>query len=106
MLIELKLTGGFAFIPALAKVSRLDVATLSPAEQSRLRQLLQATDFFSLPADMCVSAKGSADCQRYRLTISDEQPARQHTVDVSVPVEDEHLLELIQCIRAHLKEGR
>lgn len=106
MYIELKLTGGLAFLPGLSNASRLDVETLSPVEQTKIRQLLQATDFFKLPAELCVPAKGSADCQRYTVTISDELQARQHTVDVSVPVEDEHLLELIQCVRAHLKPTR
>ncbi|CAG8865743.1 hypothetical protein PS627_01662 [Pseudomonas fluorescens] len=106
MYIELKLTGGIAFLPGLCKASRLDVDTLSPVEQSRIRHLLQATDFFKLPAELCLPAKGSADCQRYSVTISEEQPKRVHTVDVSVPVEDERLLELIQCVRAHMKQTR
>ncbi|HKS13986.1 MAG TPA: protealysin inhibitor emfourin [Pseudomonas sp.] len=106
MLIELKQIGGIAFLPGLAKPSRLDVDTLPLLEQARIRELLQAADFFRLPAQLCLPPKGSADCQRYLVTISDGEPARAHTVDIMVPVENQYLLELIRCVRQHVKQRR
>lgn len=77
MQIELERTGGVAGIRFAATV---DTETLATDEAARLRQLVDDSNFFSLPARLSASAPGP-DRFHYRFTV--RTPERSHTVDVS-----------------------
>lgn len=70
-------TGGFAGI-TMTKV--FDTSTLPDGEANQLRQLVDAADFFHLPATI-TSATPAPDRFQYQLTV--EENGKQHTVEVS-----------------------
>lgn len=101
MYIELSQTGGVSHFPGLSKPVTLDIDLLAEAEQTELRRLIDAAQFFNLPDTLGTPAPGAADYQYIILTIVDGK--HQRTVRVLVPVENVPLRELIQNIRKHLK---
>ncbi|GER88196.1 hypothetical protein KDW_23580 [Dictyobacter vulcani] len=50
MQIQMQIEGGFAQIPALAKPKKLDSVSLSAQDADELKHLVQAANFFALPA--------------------------------------------------------
>jgi hypothetical protein len=70
-------TGGFAGI-TMTKV--FDTTTLPENEANQLRQLVDAADFFRLPATI-TSNTPQPDRFQYQLTV--EENGKQHTVEVS-----------------------
>jgi len=98
MRITLKIEGGIAHFPGLQQPLSVAVDSLPAAEQSQMRELLSACDFFHLPARLDVPAPGAADYRTYIITVQTAQ--QTHTVTVYDPVRDQRLQELIQLIRA------
>lgn len=75
MKIEFERTGGFAGMQIAATI---DTNALSPKDAQNLREMVDAADFFHLPATIR-SQSGGADSFQYRVTIEDE--GRKHTVE-------------------------
>jgi hypothetical protein len=76
MHISFERSGGFIGTPI---TTTLDTATLSPEHASQLRQLVDAADFFNVPATIAPSSS-QPDRFQYRVTIQDDD--RRHTVTV------------------------
>jgi hypothetical protein len=77
MRINFERTGGFAGT-RMATVA--DTSTLPPEQANQLRRLVEAADFFHLPATITSPTSG-ADRFQYRLAV--EENGVQHTVTVS-----------------------
>jgi len=92
MRISFERTGGFAGIRLTTIV---DPATLPIEEANHLRQLVEAADFFHLPATI-ISPTPQADRFQYRLTV--EEKGRQHTVKVSEQAAPDALKPLIEWL--------
>ena len=97
MRVHFQISGGVGFFPGLAAPRTIDVETLAAHTQRTLRDLVEETRFFNLPAQIS-AAPGSADHQTYRITIEDR--ARRHTVVISDPVAGEALKRLIDLLRS------
>jgi hypothetical protein len=82
MNLHLERSGGFA---GLRLSHDLDSSQLSPAEDHELSQLVDASGFFNLPADVRATNPGT-DRFQYKLTV--KAGPREHTVaidDAAVP---------------------
>jgi hypothetical protein len=97
MRVQFQISGGVGFFPGLAARRTIDAETLPAHTQRVLADLVEETQFFSLPAQVS-AAPGSADHQTYRITIEDR--ARHHTIVVSDPVAGEPLQRLIDLLRS------
>ncbi|MGA7932970.1 MAG: protealysin inhibitor emfourin [Kovacikia sp.] len=73
MRISFERSGGFA---GISLTTTVDTATLTPAEGSQLRQVVEVADFFLLPAE--IPSPAQPDRFQYRLTV--EEGNRHHTV--------------------------
>jgi hypothetical protein len=82
--ITFKTTGGIAYFPGLSAPKTLDVSTLPADRQREIQDLLDAARFFELPS-RAPARRGAADYQTHTITVADG--GRQHTVEVSDPVE-------------------
>lgn len=87
-------TGGFAGI-TMTKV--FDTNTLPEGEANQLHQLVDAADFFRLPATI-TSASPQPDRFVYELTVEDN--GKQHTVEVSEQAVPGTLRPLIEWLMA------
>ncbi len=76
MRIYFERTGGFAGIPLSTTV---DLDTLPAAESQHVRDLIDASGFFALPAVMPAPGPGG---DRFRYTLTVVTPDRQHTVQI------------------------
>ncbi len=103
MRIQFKTEGGMAYLPGLSKPVAIDTDELPVAEANELEQLIEAAGFFELPATS-VPPRGAADYQQY--TISVTAPGRSHTARLTDPIEDPHIRELINYLRAKVIKAR
>jgi hypothetical protein len=103
MRVQFKIEGGLAAFPGLSKPRVIDGADLSAAEADRLSQLIDAANFFDLPAEKRSLPKGAADYQQYTITVEDGR--RRHTVRVADPIEDPDLLSLVDYLREQTAPG-
>ncbi|MES2817548.1 MAG: protealysin inhibitor emfourin [Pseudomonadota bacterium] len=103
MHIELVRTGGIAFFPGLNRPLVLDLECLEPAAAQHLSTLVEAADFFHLPACLGRAPPGAADCQSYRLTI--EHAGLRHSVQATIPLQHPALAALIQAIEQYRRRG-
>ena len=94
MLIRLERSGGFA---GMRKSYAIDTESLPQEEAGKLHELVNAADFFNLPAKFPAPKRG-ADYFQYRMTV--EMEGKKHTVDVSDPEVPDKLRPLIQLIRS------
>ena len=92
MRISFERTGGFA---GMRLTTTVDTATLPPEEANQLRQLVEAADFFHLPATI-TSPSPQPDRFQYRLTV--EENGQQHTVRVSEAAAPDALRPLIEWL--------
>lgn len=104
MRIEFSEEGGIAHFPGLARPVTVDTDHLAKEEGEYLRQYVDASRFFDLPATVGVPPKGAADYRQYTLTVDDGR--KKHTVRIPEPVEDPNLRELIQAVRKQVKAAR
>jgi hypothetical protein len=91
--------GGLAYFPGLSKPTIIGSDQLPQQEAAELHRLVNATSFFSLPNAIGTPAPGAADYRRYTITIEDE--GKQHTVQLTDPVEDPNLQALLNYLKAH-----
>lgn len=92
-------TGGFAGL-TITKV--VDTATLPTNAANQLRQLIDAADFFHLPATISPTTP-QADRFRYQLTA--EENGKQHTVEVSEQAVPGTLRPLIDWLMAAARQS-
>jgi hypothetical protein len=103
MRVRFKTEGGIAHLPGLSEPVIIDTDEL-PAEQAKeLERLIEAADFFELPATS-VPPPGAADYQQY--TISVTTPTRSHEARLAGPIEDPRVRELVNHLRAKTIEAR
>ena len=92
MNIHFEKSGGFAFVPGLAKGVTIDTQTLAPQSGQRLTDLVQRANFFALPSSLPLPS-GAADHHTYTLTVQDG--SRQHTVILTDPISIADLSQLV-----------
>ena len=97
MQITLERSGGFTGIPLTVKV---DTAALSPDQVTQLRHLVDATDFFHLPATL--SAPAQPDRFEYVVTL--QEGDRKHTITVGEAAVPERLRPLLSWLMATARQ--
>lgn len=104
MRVQFVTEGGIAHFPGLSKPVVIDSARLSEDKATELRRLVEGAQFFSLPPQANKPQRGAADYFRYTITV--EEGERRHTVQVTDPVADSGLRELVAFLRAQAKAQR
>lgn len=104
MRIEFLTEGGVAQFPGLSRPVTIDSEQLTQREGAELKRLVEAADFFNLPASVGTPARGAADYRQYTLTI--EEGARRHTVRATEPVDDTDLRSLLAFVRTQSNQLR
>ena len=99
MRVQFKVEGGLAYFPGLSKPHVLDSDDLPAAQADRLRQLVDAADFFQQPAAARTLPKGAADYQQYTITVEDGR--RRRTIRLTDPIRDADLAALVEYLRKH-----
>ncbi|SRR6266849_2829934 len=99
MRVEFRREGGFTGIPLTFE---LETESLAPEEAAALRELVEAADFFDLPAVISPPGLG-ADRFQYVLTL--EENGKRHAVRTSEPV-PAALRNLIDFLVKFAKERR
>ena len=97
MRVELQTDGGIAYFPGLSKPVVVDSSDLPNEQAAQLRQLIDSTHFFELPAAARSIPKGAADTRSYTITVADGR--RRRTVRLRDPIEDTHLQALIEFLQ-------
>lgn len=90
MRIHFERSGGFAGMQVRAQV---DADSLPPDDAKQLQAMVEAAEFFDLPAKIASPASGGDQFQ-YRLTVESE--GRQHTVEVGDASAPESLQPLLR----------
>ena len=93
MLIDHKIDGGFAYIPALSKPRTFDTDQLTEADSQTLSRLVQQADFFNLPPHIGAASPGAADHRTHTLTITKDH--HSHTIDAVEPIKDPNVAALV-----------
>ena len=97
---QVRIEGGIAYFPGLAKTIDLDTDTLPAQDAEEMRRLVAAARFFELPVSTGQQpARGAADYRRYTITVDDG--SAHHTVQTTDPVSDPHLQALITFAQRH-----
>jgi len=102
MRIDFRIDGGLAAFPGLAKPVTIDCAALPAAQTSRLQELVDRADFFSLPGKE--PAARLPDARAYTIAIDDGRRCR--TVTVAEPIANAALRELVAELRTHASAAR
>jgi hypothetical protein len=97
MRVELQTEGGVAFFPGLAKPIVLNSSDLPKDQVAQLKQLIDSTRFFELPAASRSLPKGAADMRSYKITVEDGR--RRRTVRLTDPIENTNLQALIDFLQ-------
>lgn len=98
MRITLRIDGGLAYLPGLARPRTLDVDSLPRPERDRMCALVDAARA-SAPAPQ-KRAAGAADARTYTLDIDDG--GRCTTLKLAEPIADPQCSALVQALRDHL----
>jgi hypothetical protein len=69
MRIELKIEGGIAYFPGLAKPRKIDSQQLSKEESTELERLVDAAHFFDLAPKVGKVQQGAADYRQYTIQL-------------------------------------
>lgn len=103
MRIRFKTEGGVAHLPGLSEPVTIDTDELPAEQANELERLIEAADFFELPATSA-PPPGAADYQQY--TISVITPSRSHEARLTGPIENPRVRELVNLLRAKMVEAR
>lgn len=98
MRITFERSGGFTGIPMTTTV---DTQTLAAAQATEFRNLVEAADFFRLPAT--IPAAAQPDRFQYQITIEDGD--RHHTVSMGESVVPGTLRPLIERMMQVVRQG-
>ena len=104
MRITFQRQGGLAFFPALSQPVVIDTAQLEAAPRAALERLVQAVDFFALPATVGRKRQDAADTREYTVTV--EEAGRSATVRVLEPFDNADVEALIAALEAHARAHR
>jgi hypothetical protein len=99
MRISFERSGGFAGM--LMTVS-IDTAKLAPTEAVQLQSLVEAADFFQLPA--AIASSNQPDRFQYHLTVA--EPQRKHSVTVSESCLPRNLKPLVEWLMDAARQPR
>ncbi|HEY5366649.1 MAG TPA: protealysin inhibitor emfourin [Casimicrobiaceae bacterium] len=102
MKIEFSVEGGLAHFPRLRKPVTIDAATLPPAHGARLRKLVDNARFFDATPAAAPAAARDAQCY----TIAVEDGARRRTLQVSEPIADAPMRDLVNELVACADDAR
>jgi hypothetical protein len=97
MKITFKMSGGFAHLPALSRPFTIDTQQIDEPVAHQLESLVQQSRFFEQPARANTVAKGAADYQTYTITVEDG--THNHTIQLTDPIKDENLKQLVSNLR-------
>jgi hypothetical protein len=97
MRIEFQTEGGIAYFPGLSNPVVIDSDTLGAGESGELQRLLDAAQFFNRPSIVAAPRHGAADVQQYTITV--DEGGRQHTLQLTDPVEDPALRQLLRFLQ-------
>ncbi len=103
MRIRYEKEGGVAYFPGLSKAIDIDTEQLPAAVRSELERLIEATNFFDLPA-VSPPPRGAADYRQYKITVTTSK--RGHTVQLTDPIKDLRVQDLVRCLEAIAEERR
>jgi hypothetical protein len=104
MRIKFKTEGGIVHLPGLSEPVTIDTEQLPVEQANELERLIEVANFFELPASSAPPS-GAADYQQY--TISVTTPGRRsHEVRLTDPIENPHVRELVNYLRAKMIEVR
>jgi hypothetical protein len=95
--ISIRIQGGIAAFPGLSAPRVLDTDAAPAAVADELAQLIEAADFFNLPARVSSLPPGAADYRICAITVDDE--GRSHTVEAVEPIADAALRRLVDRVR-------
>ena len=104
MRIQFTTEGGIAHFPGLSQPVIIDSDELPAGEAVELTRLVEAARFFDLPGIVGEPPRGAADYYRYSITI--DRAGRRHTVRLTDFIEDTHLRQLLDLLRAKAKALR
>jgi hypothetical protein len=104
MRIQFSMEGGIAYFPGLSRPVTIDSKQLNEQEAAELKGLVDAADFFNLPAKVGSPARGAADYRQYNVTIEEGQ--QRHTVHATEPIGDADLRRLVEFLSAKMNELR
>ena len=93
-------TGGLA--AAMHREYTADSATMSPEDAKELCRLVEASDFFQLPATG-PRPLGMRDTFQYKVTIEEED--REHTVEMDQSAVPERARDLLEWLEKRAKSG-
>jgi hypothetical protein len=93
MKVMFETTGGFG---GLTTTKTIDSDKLSAEQANRLRQLVDTSNFFNLPATIAYSGQ-ARDFFQYKLTV--ESDGKKHTIEVDEPAAPPELKPLLQLLR-------
>jgi hypothetical protein len=98
MKITFKISGGFAYLPALSDRSIvIDTTQIDPQVASRLESLVSESHFFGQPVHTESVAKGAADYLTYIITV--QNGSNVHTVQLTDPIMDANLEQLVSYLQ-------
>ncbi|HZQ60885.1 MAG TPA: protealysin inhibitor emfourin [Casimicrobiaceae bacterium] len=97
MRVTLRIDGGLAYLPGLARPRTLDLDTLPAPERERICALIDAARGQARHD----AASRAPDARTY--TIDVENGARSTSFALTEPFADEHCARLVEALRAHLR---
>ena len=100
MRIQFERSGGFAGMHITAT---FDTDSLPPEEGDRLREMVEAADFFNLPPTSATRTAG-ADQFQYKVTV--EAEGRQHTVETGDATAPDTLSPLLRRLTVLARSGQ
>jgi hypothetical protein len=101
MRIKFEMHGGFAYFPGLNTPLEIDTEHLESQQASQIESMINKVCFFDLPEQPSTPAPGAADFRTFIITVDDGQ--KSHMVQVSEPVENAALQELIDYFQVLLR---
>jgi hypothetical protein len=96
MKIHFESSGGFAHLPAVNRPFVVDTSEVDSKEAKELESLVHAAEFFDKRSPTTVS-RGAADYITYTITVEDG--ARSHTIQLTDPLSDPALHTLVSHLR-------
>jgi hypothetical protein len=100
MRVQFTRAGGFAGMPLSVTI---DADTLPPADSQHLRELVEAADFFSLPARLTAPVPGA---DRFRYAVAIETRERRHAVEIHEAMMPPAVRPLIEWLTAAARARR
>ena len=101
MTITFEMSGGFAQLPALNKPVTIDTAQIEAQARTELESLVRRSQFFGQPTHS-TPTKGAADYRTYTIAVQDG--SRVHTIQLTDPITDINLEQLVSRLRVMARE--